>query len=363
MDLYDLLGLARGAAVSDIKRAYRRLARKYHPDINPGDRAAAARFRQIAEAYEILADPERRQRYDESGTTTRVGQVFSYGFEGFDFSVEAVHGHEASTFGDLFADVIRHEAASHADTPERGADVHVTVAVTFEEAIRGVERRVTIVRRDVCRLCGGSGVQRAPEIRCAHCQGAGRVRSSRGHMIFSKMCVPCGGTGHMRQASCGACGGAGFEARGELVAVPIPAGADDGHRVRVSGAGNVGARGGAAGDLLVTIQVAPHAVFRREGDDLHCTLPIAIHEAALGAKIEIPTFDGPARLRVPPGTQSGQRFRLRERGAVSPRDGRRGDLVVEIRIALPAMLDERSKELLREFGRINTVDVRKGLGW
>jgi molecular chaperone DnaJ len=308
-------------------------------------------------------DPERRQRYDTSGVTHSTTQVFSYGFEGFDFSVEAVHGHDASTFGDLFADVIRHEATGLAEGAERGADVHTGLAISFEDAMRGTERRVAIVRRDVCRTCRGSGILRAPEVRCGPCQGMGRVRSSRGHMVFSKSCPECGGTGRVRQTSCATCAGAGFEPRGELVRVVVRPGTPDGHLIRVDGLGNVGTRGGAAGDLLVAVQVAPHPVFRREGDDLHCTLPIAVHEAALGAKIEIPTFDGPARLRVPPGTQSGQRFRLRERGAPSARDGHRGDLVVEIRIALPPMLDERSKELLREFGRINNVDVRKGMGW
>jgi molecular chaperone DnaJ len=185
------------------------------------------------------------------------------------------------------------------------------------------------------------------------------VRSVRGHMVFSRSCTACGGTGQQQPKACGPCGGTGQETRTETVSVRVPAGVRDGDRVRVPAKGNAGTRGGPPGDLYITLRVAPHATFRRDGDDLHAVVPIAIHEAALGARIEVPTPQGAARLRVPPGTQSGQRFRLRERGAVSTRDGRRGDLVIEVRLVLPRVLDERSKELLREFGRLNAENVRE----
>ncbi|MGH9349288.1 MAG: DnaJ C-terminal domain-containing protein, partial [Vicinamibacterales bacterium] len=191
------------------------------------------------------------------------------------------------------------------------------------------------------------------------CQGSGTVRSVRGHMIFSKTCQACGGSGRPRPRPCDPCGGTGQETRTERVMVRIPAGVADGERMRIAGKGNAGLRGGPAGDLYITVQVTPHELFRREGDDVHMVVPIAIHEAALGARVDILTPDGPAKLRVPPGTQSGQRFRLRERGAPSMRDGRRGDLVVEARLMLPRLLDERSKELLREFGKINGENVRQ----
>ena len=355
MDLYVVLGLPHGASESDIKRAYRRLARRFHPDINPGDRLAEHRFRQILEAYETLIDPDRRSRYD-SGLGTEPGDRRPGGFEGFDFSSRGAD--YSATFGDLFAEVLR-ERGARAPAAERGADLHQEVRLSFEEALAGVQRAVTLTRRETCRGCAGSGLTRAAAGPCLACHGAGTVRSVRGHMVFSRSCPTCGGTGQVRPRACEACAGAGQEARAETVQVRIPPGVADGGRVRIAGKGNAGLRGGPAGDLFITVHVAPHAAFRRDGDDLHTVVPIAVHEAALGARIEIATPDGTARLRVPPGTQSGQRFRLREKGATSTRDGRRGDLVVEVRLMLPRILDERSKELLREFGRINGENVRE----
>ncbi len=357
MDLYAVLGLKRSASPGEIKRAYRRLARKYHPDINPGDHAAEIRFRQIAEAYEVLSDPDRRHRYDQSGTATVGPDPGAVGFAGFDFSVESVEGAGASTFGDLFADVFRRGFERPNDQVERGADLHARIEVSFDEAIRGAERHLMVTHLSTCAACGGSGAVRTAEARCLHCGGTGAIRSARGHMIFTRTCPQCGGTGRQRQASCGRCGGTGVETRTEPILVRVPPGTADGARLRVEGKGNCGRRGGPCGDLYVTVQVLAHPLFRRDGDDLFLQVPVAVHEAALGTRIDVPTLEGAARLRIPPGTQSGQRFRLRERG-VPTRDGRRGDLVVEVRIVLPRLLDERSKELLREFGRINVEDVR-----
>jgi molecular chaperone DnaJ len=361
VDFYIILGLERGATSSDIKRAYKRLARKYHPDINPGDRMAEAQFRQIAEAYETLSDPSRRQRYDTGGFTTARGEEVTFGFEGFDFSVMA-SGAEASTFGDLFADVFRQrDDGRRQDAAERGADLHHTLALGFVEAIRGGEHTVTIVRQAQCRTCHGRGWMKAMETRCPHCHGSGVVKSARGHMVFSKTCAHCGGSGRLRHSRCPSCGGDQVVMRTESLTVHVPAGLANGSRLRVPGKGHAGPNGGEHGDLYITVHVEPHPIFERDGDDVHVTVPIALHEAALGAKIEVPSIDGPARLRIPPGTQSGQRFRLHERGIPSLRDGRRGDLVVEVRLVLPKVLDERSKELLREFGRINNEDVRRNL--
>ena len=361
MDLYVILGLERGATLADVKRAYKRLARKFHPDINPGDRMAAAQFRRISEAYETLSDPDRRRRYDTTGTATQGDAGATFGFEGFDFTI-SVHGNEASTFGDLFADVLSQREAQRADgIPERGADVHQTVTVDFEEAVAGGQRALTITRQEHCATCRGVGRLHVDEMRCTHCHGAGALKSARGHMVFSKPCAYCGGSGRQHEMRCPRCGGHQFEMRSESLTVNMPAGLADGARIRVPGKGHVGPNGGEAGDLYITVHVRPHPLFVRDGDDLHVGVPIAVHEAALGAKIDVPALDGPARLRVPPGTQSGQRFRLRERGVASARDGRRGDLVVEVRVVLPRLLDERSKELLREFGRINSDDVRHAL--
>jgi molecular chaperone DnaJ len=361
MDFYVILGVERGATLSDVKRAYKRLARKFHPDINPGDRMAAAQFRQIAEAYETLSDAERRRRYDTTGRLAEAGDGATVGFDGFDFTI-SVHGNDASTFGELFADVLHQREARRAQgTPERGVDLHQAVSLEFEEAIRGGQRTVTVLRQEYCATCQGVGALHVTPASCAHCHGTGAVKSARGHMVFSKPCLHCGGTGQQRQIRCPACGGDQHQMRSESMTINVPPGLADGARIRVPGKGHVGRNGGETGDLYIDVTVQPHALFVRDGDDLLLKVPVAVHEAALGAKIDVPSLDGLARVRVPPGTQSGQRFRVRERGVASPRDGRRGDLVVEVELVLPRLLDERSKELLREFGRINGEDVRAAL--
>jgi molecular chaperone DnaJ len=359
MDLYVLLGLTHGATDADIKRAYRRLARRFHPDINPGDRAAEARFRQILEAYETLIDPDRRQRYDLGYGPESESERRSSGFEGFDFSARGTD--HSGTFGDLVAEVLTERDARRQAPPERGADLHHELHLTFDDALHGAHRAVTVTRREMCRACAGSGRTRGTSAACLVCQGGGMVRSVRGHMIFSKTCPACAGSGKQRPRACEPCAGTGQETRSENISVRIPPGLTDGERLRVPGKGNAGLRGGDPGDLYIRVHVPPHPLYRREGDDLHMVIPIAVHEAALGAKVDVPTPDGPAKLRVPPGTQSGQRFRMRERGAPSSRDGRRGDLVIEVRLMLPRLLDERSKELLREFGKINGENVRDAL--
>jgi len=260
----------------------------------------------------------------------------------------------------LFADLFQHRGAGRDDpAADRGADLHQTIALSFEAAMQGGDRTMVVTRQERCRTCRGAGRLHVAETRCAACHGAGVVKSARGHMVFSKPCVRCGGSGTVRQTACPTCRGEQVEMRSEPLVMAVPPGLADGSRIRIAGKGHAGRNGAPPGDLYVTVHVQPHPVFRRDGDDLHLTVPLAIHEAALGAKIEVPSLEGPTRLRVPPGTQSGQRFRLHERGVPSPRDGRRGDLVVEVKLVLPRMIDERSKELLREFGRINAEDVRR----
>ena len=359
MDLYELIGVPRDAGLDDIKRAFRRLARRYHPDINPGDPAAAVRFKLVANAYDILADPERRRQYDAYGlTATVVEGAEAFGFEGFDFSVESASGLTASTFGDLFADVIHDAVGRASEAGVDGADLHASVSISFEEAVRGTRTAVPLLRHDICGGCAGAGVVPVAETICPACRGVGTIRSRRGHMVFAKTCERCSGSGRQRHLACASCAGAGVMALSQAVPVVVPAGVADGDRLRLAGLGHAGSRGGRPGDLYVTVHVGTHPLFRREGDDLHVTVPIGIHEAALGARFEIPTFDGPVRLRVPPGTQSGQRVRLHDRGLPSRRDLRRGDLVVEFRIVLPSVLDERTKELLRQFAAANSEDVR-----
>ena len=357
MDFYIVLGVDRAAGVNDIKKAYKRLARRLHPDINPGDREAEARFRQVLDAYETLMDPDRRRRYDAGQLSGgQVDDAETFGFAGFDFS-SRVHAERTTTFGELFEEVLS-KRARPVEGAEHGADIHARTTLSFEEAWHGAQRTVTVTRQDVCRTCAGSGYQRVAETRCVSCEGTGAVRSVRGHMVFAKTCPTCGGEGRLKQEECSPCHGQGVEPRVETLSVRIPAAVADGARVRIPAKGHAGVRGGAPGDLLMDVTVTEHPVYRREGDELHMTVPIAVHEAALGAKFDIETPDGSVRLRVPPATQSGQRFRLRDRGAPS-KNGQRGDLVVEVRMKLPKVLDERSKELLREFGRINGESVRE----
>jgi molecular chaperone DnaJ len=359
MDYYSVLGLAPGASVSDVKRAYRRLARRYHPGINPGDRAAEELYQRITEAYETLVDAERRRQYDKSGSVLPGVGKHAFEFSGFDFSV-AAQGPQAATFSELFAEALHPVPAPDGGKPQPGADVLASLSVSFDEAMSGAERQVVITRQVTCGACRGAGLVRTAEARCAHCQGTGQVRWARGHMVFTKGCAACGATGRERQRRCVACAGHGRSVRSEAIGVRVPAGVRDGTRVRIPERGHTGSQGGRPGDLYVDIQVAAHPVLRRDGDDLSIAVPVAIHEAALGARIEFPSFDGPVRLRIPPGTHGGQRFRVSGRGAATISGGR-GDLFVEVRIALPAILDARSKELMKEFARLHPEDVRRNL--
>jgi molecular chaperone DnaJ len=361
MDLYAVLGLESEASLADIKRAYRRLARRYHPGINPGDRAAEAMFRRISEAYETLTDPVRREQYDArgGGAPPHGSGSRALEFAGFDFSA-AAHGAEAGTFTELFAEVLHPAAPADRGRPEPGADLHASLVVPFADAMRGVRRQVVVTRQDACSACHGAGQVAAREGRCAPCQGTGALRWARGHMVFSKSCGACGGSGRVRQQRCGACSAQGRVVRTDAVPVFVPPGTPDGARIRLVEQGHAGRYGGSTGDLYVTVHVTPHPLFRREGDDLVVDVPIAVHEAVLGTRITVPSLDGEVRLRIPPGTQPGQRFRMRDRGVPTSAGGR-GDLLVEVRLVLPAVIDERSKELMREFGRLNGDDVRRDL--
>ena len=364
MDLYVALGLGRGASLGEIRRAYRRLARRYHPEVNPGNEAAEALFRRIVEAYETLSHPDKRRAYD-SGAAAAVeappaAEAPVLAFEGFDFTARA-QGAQASTFGDLFADVVRAAAAAVA-APGRGADLHLDVSVPFATAVQGGQVRLAVTRRGRCGGCNGEGRLPAPGVPCANCSGTGVVRTARGHMVFRKACPRCDGTGSANFAPCPACGGTSVAMRSDSIAVTVPAGVQDGEQLRLPGEGNAGGRGAPPGDLYVTVRVEPDARFRREGDDLHIEVPLAIHEAAFGARIDVPSPHGPCRLKVPPGTQSGQQFRVRERGMPSPRTGRAGDLVATVRLVLPPLGDEQTRTLIRSLAGAYPVDVRAWQG-
>ena len=344
MDLYDVLGVRRAAGAAEIRRAWQRLARALHPALNPGDPVSAARFAEAAHAHEVLSDAERRAAYDRGEReASPIAPALEGGFEGFDFSahvrVETVGFHE-----------IFDSAARPLDSSEslRGEDLEQATRVSFEESMAGATRRVHLVRFEPCPDCQGSGDVAFGPIACPRCQGSGAVRGSRGHMIFTRPCRDCDGSGTLRRRSCPRCTGEGRVVASEWLSLQIPAGVGAGSNVRIPGAGNAGRRGGPAGDLVLSVQVEPHALFRREGEDLHCVVAVAMVEAALGGHVEVPTPDGPVTIEVPAGTQTGQRFRLRKRGVPRLGDGGRGDLWVEARVVIPAVTEDRPRALLRE---------------
>lgn len=360
MDLYALLGVKRAASADDIERAYRRLARRYHPGINPGDRAAAEMFERIQQAYGVLSDRDRRRDYDRgAGRPAAAAIEATIAFEGFDFS-SAADGARAATFSELFSHVFQ-DAAREATTPTRGTDLEAALALAFADAVRGGAFPLSLLRQDRCQACGGDGRVPRAALVCPACGGHGVQRAARGHMVFSRTCDVCAGTGRLALQPCRTCGGAGLAPRREDVTLTLPAGLDDGARIAFPGRGHAGARGGPPGDLYVTVTVEPHRVFRREGRDLHVTLPVAVHEAALGARVPVPTLDGPAHLRIPPGTSSGRRLRLRGRGVPGATPDEAGDLLVDVQLVLPPVLDERARALMRELAGLQPDDVRRHL--
>ncbi len=356
MDLYSLLGLSRTATDAEIERAYRRLARRYHPGVNPGDRVAERAYQQIQEAYRVLTDAERRREYDRGGAAVpHVGTAeVALAFEGFDFSAPA-EGPLAATFSELFADVFQ-QAARDATTSETGADIETDVRISFADAMRGADVPISLTRQIWCPACAGHGQLVRAAVVCPACQGEGQRRWARGHMVFTKSCETCLGQGRLVTQPCRSCRGTGVGTRTEVVTVHVPAGVETGARLAIPGRGHAGAAGAPAGDLYVRVEVADHPFFRRHGRDLHVTVPIAVHEAALGAAIDVPTPSGTTRVHLPRGTASGEQVRLAGLGIPAARpDETAGDLVLDVQIVLPASLDDRSKELLREFGQRNDI--------
>ncbi len=361
-DLYIILEIGRTASVNEIKRAFRKLARRYHPDINPGDRHAEERFKRITEAYDILSDPLKREFYDVNGFYTDgvleqrgSGSNWGFSFQGFDFSQSST-----SDFSEIFGHIAGSRRRSR--NPERGQDVECAIPLSFEESIRGVHSKISASRLQSCSTCNGTGQARGSrEMACAPCGGTGKTTRIKGHLQFAVTCSDCGGSGRVITA-CGDCRGEGRIPVTNSLDVAIPAGATSGTRIRIPGKGNAGRFGGQAGDLYVVVSAGAHPFFERKGDNIHCTIPLTVSEAALGAKIQVPTIDGSAMVRIPPGTQSGQRLRMRGRGAPSLLNpGIRGDQYVEVRVVVPRIADERSKEILRELARLNPDNPRTDL--
>ncbi len=409
-DYYEILGVKKDASAEDIRKAFRKLARKYHPDVNPGDKSAEERFKAISEANDVLSDPKKRKIYDQvgfysdnidpataeayaraggnaagggfpgggfqGGGSPRGGEAGSQGgvqfdFGGFDFSdmfenagrgAQSTRTSGSGGFRDIFSGIFgggRGAAPAEAG-PEPGTDLEYQVNVPFWTAIRGGVMRLNITRQDVCPQCRGQGELEAPG-KCPECNGTGQITQTGGRMKFNLQCPRCHGTGK-NLTMCPTCHGEGTVTKTEPLEVRIKPGTRDGQRIRLPGKGNAGARGGAPGDLYVIIRAGDHPIFHRDGDDISLTVPVTVSEAALGSKIEVPTIDGRALLKIPPGTQSGQKLRLREKGVPSAtREGVRGDEIVEITVHVPMPRDERTKELLREVAKLNPEDPRADL--
>jgi len=368
-DYYAILGVSRNAKEQEIKKAYRRLARKNHPDVNPGDKSAEERFKKIQHAYDVLSDPKKRAVFDQYGFYSENfkeppgGGGFREGFHrGFDFSGMDFGEAGQSSFRDLFSELFAGGSARSRNAgPAKGEDLEHHLNISLIEGIQGLSTRLVIRRNNACSACDGTGQDRAAgQQACSRCQGTGQEGKSHGFMRFSGPCRACGGTGRVG-SRCRACGGSGSVPFQETVTVRIPPGVADGYRMRVPNKGNAGVAGGKPGDLYLIISVRAHEFFRREGNDIVCTVPITVTEAALGTKIEVPSIGGKTLLRIPPGTQSGQKFRLRGKGAPSLPGEMPGNQIVEVRVIVPRVADERSKEILRELARLNPEDPRAGL--
>jgi molecular chaperone DnaJ len=370
-DYYELLGVARKASAKEIRTAFRKLARKYHPDLNPGDKASEEKFKQLQEAYDVLSDTKKRQMYDQYGFYSdnvptgdygpgpnAGGENVNFDFGGFDFGGQQGGG---SSFRDLFGQMFGGRRGGVAAEPEHepGGDLEYQIEIDFWDAVRGSVKKLQITRMDTCETCHGTGAVGSPQT-CPTCNGTGSIQQTAGKMRFNVPCNRCGGTGKLH-TPCRVCGGEGRVRKTETIDVRIPPGVANGGRVRVPGKGNAGTMGAPAGDLYLRVVVHPHEFFERRGNDLYTKVPVTVAEASLGAKIEVPTIDGRSLVRIPPGTNSGRTLRLKEKGVPHGKSGARGDQYVEIQIIVPEPTDERVRTLMKELEEIAPVDPRKDL--
>ncbi|HEX67839.1 MAG TPA: molecular chaperone DnaJ [bacterium] len=349
-DYYEILGVPRDASLEEIKKAYRRLALKYHPDRNPGDKEAEEKFKEISEAYAVLSDPQKRAQYDRYG---HAG-VEEMGFRGFtDFS-EIFTSDIFQDFRDLFETFFRGTPFMAEEVRERGRDLRFEITITFEEAARGAEKTITIPRYTTCNLCGGSGVKRGAGWRtCPRCRGRGEISYTRGFLYFSETCSQCGGTGRISEP-CPGCHGTGRVREKAKITVKIPAGVKDGSRLRIRGEGEAGYHGGPPGDLYLVIRVAPHSLFKREGDDVIVEIPVPLTLALLGGEVDVPTLEGKVKMKIPPGTQNGTIFRLRGKGIPHLYGRGKGDELVKVKVEIPVNLTSRQKEILEKFKELES---------
>jgi molecular chaperone DnaJ len=346
-DFYELLGVSRTTSADDIKKAYRKLAMQHHPDRNPGDKEAERKFKEISHAYDILKDPEKRAAYDRYGAAAFEGGAGPggpfQGGQGFDFG---------SVFGDIFEEMFgANGGRGRGRADMRGQDLRFNLEITLEQAYSGTEATVRVPSSITCEVCHGSGAEAGSKPQqCPTCQGRGRIRAQQGFFTVERACHTCHGAGQVIDKPCKNCGGQGRVRREKTLKVNIPAGVEDGTRIRLSGEGEAGARGGPAGDLYVFLSVRRHQLFEREGPDVHCRVPISMVQATLGGNIEVPTLDGKmARINIPAGAQGGHQFRMRGKGMPIMRSSQHGDMYIEINVETPTNLTAKQKELLKEF--------------
>lgn len=380
-DYYNTLGIKKDAKADEIKKAYRRLARKHHPDVNPGDKVSEDKFKEVQEAYDVLSDEKKRKVFDRFGYyadnldpdspfgagASAGGGAGGFDFSGFDFSTGSTSS-GGSSFRDIFSDLFgggggaRTQPEPPRPMPKKGRDIEIPLAMSFEESFSGLTTNITVNRSEQCSRCMGAGDTGGPVVQCPTCKGSGQVMRAGGRLQFSQTCPDCEGTGRRREP-CSLCQGKGVTPKSEQVKIRIPAGVDTGSRVRIPKKGHGGRLGAEPGDLYILTNVGKHKFLDRKGDNIYISVPITVSEAALGTKIEVPTVEGKAQLKIPAGTESGQKFRLRERGFPSLRNPKlRGDQFVEVKITLPRVISEETKEVLRQFEKLNPENPRKVIG-
>ena len=352
-DYYDVLGVDRSAEQNDIKRAYRKLAMKYHPDRNPDDEKAAENFREVTEAYEVLSDSNKRARYDQFGHAGVNDQMGGFGSGGFQDS--SAFRDFGDLFGNVFGDAFGFGGGGQSN---HGADLRYNLTITLEEAAEGKEVELKIPKHEHCDTCSGSGARPGTNpVPCSTCGGHGQVQVQQGFFAMRRTCPSCQGTGKKIESPCVSCGGTGRKKVNKNVKIRIPAGVYDGAQVRVSGEGEAGMQGGMPGDLFIVITIKPHSIFERDGGDLHCDMPITFPQAALGAEVDAPTLNGKVKIRIPAGTEGGRVFRLRGHGVQDVRIRQKGDLFVRVQIAVPKKLTGEQEDLLKQFAKVTGDDV------
>jgi molecular chaperone DnaJ len=346
-DLYETLGVSKGAGQDEIKKAYRKLARQYHPDANPGDATAEERFKEVQSAYDVLSDPEKRKQYDRFGSSNGRGPG-GVNFEGFDFT-------DLGDLGDIFGGLFGSRGGrTQQQRGQRGSDLEVEVRLSFEDSLQGVETTIPVELETACRECGGSGAKpgTAP-ILCPECQGRGVKAESQGLFALSQPCPRCRGNGTVIEDPCPTCRGTGRERRTKRYTVKIPAGVKDGSRIRLRGKGEAGWGGAEAGDLYVVTRVAPSKLYTRRGDDLVVDVPVTYPEAALGAKVEVPTPEGPVTVKVKPGTTDGTLLRVKGRGAPKLKGSGKGDLLARVKLTVPKKLSKKEREAIEALQKVS----------